>query len=80
MPSSPTEVMQMMSKFSDADSLIDTIITIKSSKAREYLLLSCYDMIKTTHNSEAYELFFNIAKDLGYDKMNIEDLIKQYRS
>lgn len=62
-------------KYQDADKLIDTIITIKDRKAKEFLLLTCYDLTKMSKNPEAYDLLANIAIDMGYDGVAFRELI-----
>lgn len=78
MSDSAVDVAKIMAKYSDADVLIDTVLTIKNTKAKEFLLLSCYDLIKNTGNNEAYELLSNIANDMGYDKPKLHSLIAVY--
>lgn len=77
-PDSPIEVSQIMAKYSDADTLVDTVLTFKDVKAKEFLLLSCYDLIKSAGNQEADELLFNIANDMGYNKDKFQNLISVY--
>lgn len=77
-PDSPIEVSQIMAKYSDADTLVDTVLTIKDIKAKEFLLLSCYDLIQSAGNSEDDELLFNIARDMGYNKDKFQKLISAY--
>jgi hypothetical protein len=67
-------------KYQDADKLIDTIITIKDRKAKEFLLLTCYDLTKMSKNPEAYDLLVNIANDIGYNREKFIQLINQYSS
>lgn len=67
-----------MLKFHDPDKLIDTVVTIKDKKSIEFVLLSCYDLTKMSANNEAYELLYNIANDMGYNRTNLDLLIKQY--
>lgn len=76
---SPSELAKIMAKYTDADSLIDIIISIKPTKAKEFLILTCYDIVKNAKNSEAYDLLLNIANDMGYDRVKIERLIKLYQ-
>ena len=47
-------------KYQDADKLIDTVLTIKDRKSREFILLTCYDLTKMSGKSEAYEFLYNI--------------------
>lgn len=79
LPDSPAVVSKIMSKYTDADSLVDIVLTIKSVKAKEFLLLTCYDLIKSSGKSEAHDLLFNIANDMGYNKMKFEQLISLYQ-
>ena len=54
-------------KYQDADKLIDTVLTIKDRKSREFILLTCYDLTKMSGKSEAYEFLYNIAYEMGYN-------------
>ena len=65
-------------KYQDADKLIDTVLTIKDKKSREFILLSCYDLTKMSGKAEAYEFLYNIASEMGYDKEELHKLIDQY--
>lgn len=67
-----------MAKFQDADKLMDTVITIKDRKSKEFLLLTCYDLTKMSNNAEAYELLSNIANEMGYNKTALKQLVNQY--
>lgn len=67
-----------MPKYYDPDKLIDTVITIKDKSSIEFILLSCYDLTKMSGNNEAYELLYNIANDMGYNRTRLNLLIKQY--
>lgn len=78
-PDSPVALSKIMSKYMDADTLADIVLTIKPVKAKEFLLLTCYDLIKTSGNQEAYDLLSNIANDLGYARPRFEQLIRLYK-
>ena len=65
-------------KYQDADKLIDTVLTIKDRKSREFILLTCYDLTKMSGKSEAYEFLYNIANEMGYNKEKLHKLIDQY--
>ena len=65
-------------KYQDADKLIDTILTIRDTKSREFILLTCYDLTKMSDKAEAYEFLYNIANDMGYNKERFHNLISQY--
>ena len=75
---SPDAMSRIMSKYTDADMLVDIVLTIKPVKAKEFLLLTCHDLIKTSKKSEAYDLLYNIASDMGYDKPKLNHLISLY--
>lgn len=68
----------MMSKFSDSDTLINTVITIRPAKAKEFLLLTCYDLVKSSRKPEASDALFGIANDMGYDRAKMQRLITLY--
>ena len=65
-------------KYQDADKLIDTVLTIKDRKSREFILLTCYDLTKMSEKSEAYEFLYNIANEMGYNREKLHKLIDQY--
>lgn len=65
-------------KYQDADKLIDTVLTIKDRKSREFILLTCYDLTKMSDKSEAYEFLYNIANEMGYNREKLHKLIDQY--
>lgn len=75
---SPIVLSQMMSKFSDSDTLINTVITIRPAKAKEFLLLTCYDLVKSSRKPEASDALFGIANDMGYDRAKMQRLITLY--
>ena len=82
LPDSPVVLSKIMSKYTDADTLVDIVLTIKPIKAKEFLLLTCYDLINSSGKPEAYDLLFilfNIANDMGYDKTRFEQLIRLYQ-
>lgn len=65
-------------KYQDADKLIDTVLTIKDRKSREFILLTCYDLAMMSGKAEAYGFLYNIANEMGYDKERLHMLIDQY--
>ena len=65
-------------KYQDADKLIDTVLTIKDRRSREFILLTCYDLTKMSGKAEAYEFLYNIANEMGYNKEKFHRLIDQY--
>ena len=79
LPDTPQALSKIMSKYIDADALVDIVLTIKHVKAKEFLLLTCCDLTKLSDKSEAFDLLFNIANDMGYEKAKFITLIKQYQ-
>lgn len=77
-PDTPLALSKILKKYPDADALIDIVITIKPVKAKEYLLLTCYDLIKSSKNSEALHILTCIAQDMGYEKTKFLNLINLY--
>lgn len=67
-----------MNRNSDPYKMINTVMTIKNKQYREFLLLTCFDLAKMSAKSEAYELIFNIANEMGYNKESFKALINQY--
>jgi hypothetical protein len=65
-------------KYQDADKLIDTVLTIKDRKSKEFILLTCYDLAKMSGKAEAYDFLYNIANEMGYNKERFHQLIDQY--
>lgn len=65
-------------KYQDADKLIDTVLTIKDRKSREFILLTCYDLTKMSGKAEAFEFLYNIANEMGFNKECLHELIGQY--
>ena len=64
--------------YQNADKLIDTVLTIKDRRSREFILLTCYDLTKMSGKAEAYEFLYNIANEMGYDKEGLHKLIDLY--
>ena len=58
--------------------MIDTVMTIVDRQYKEFLLLSCYDLTKMSGKAEAYDLLYNIANEMGYNRDRFNSLIKQY--
>lgn len=79
LPDSPAFLSKIMSKYTDADALVDIVLSIQTIKAKEFLLLTCYDLIKSTNKQEAYDLLYNIANDMGYDREKMTELIVAYK-
>lgn len=75
----PESMIKIMSKFPNSDSLVNAVLTIKNRNAKEFLLLTCYDLTKLSHKLDAYEILFNIAADMGYDSNEFNSLIKKYK-
>lgn len=69
---------QTLSKYSDAESLISTIVSIKHEKSKEFLLLTCYDLAKLSEKQEPLDILYNIAYEMGYDREQFQHLVNQY--
>ena len=65
-------------KYQDADKLIDTVLSIRNRKSREFILLTCYDLTKMSGKAEAFEFLYNIANEMGFNKEKLNKLIDQY--
>jgi hypothetical protein len=65
-------------KYQDADKLIDTVLTIKDKKTKEFILLTCYDLSNMSRKSEANEFLNNIAEEMGYNRAVFHNLTEQY--
>ena len=76
----PISISHIMGKYSNSDVLIDTVIAIKPQKAKEFLLLTCYDIVKTSGKDEPMFILRNIASDMGYDSMKFALLINKYKA
>lgn len=76
---SPMEISKIMAKHSNADELIDTVITIPSKVAKDFLILSCYDIITTSGYIESFEILTNIVKEMGYSSEELTKLLDQYQ-
>lgn len=76
---SSMEISQIMAKHSNADELIDTVITIPSRAAKDFLILSCYDIITTSGQVESFEILTNIVKEIGYSSEELKKLLDQYK-
>ena len=75
---SQTSIQNVTNRHKDADKIIDTVISIKDIKTKEYTLLSCYDLAKTSGRADAVELLVRIAKDWGYSREQLHRLIEEY--
>ena len=76
---SQQSITRIMRNFTNSDILIDTVLSIKSTKAKEFLLLTCYDIVKSSGKDEPMFILMNIASDMGYDKIKLMQLINQYK-
>lgn len=78
-PFNETTISDMLARHADSDKLIDTVLTIKTRKAKEFLLLTCHDFVNNSSSSEAGFLLDNIAADMGYDKLQFRQLVNTYK-
>ncbi len=74
-PFNEATISSMLARHSDADKMINTVITIKSLKTKEFLLLTCHDFVNHSSNGKAQFLLENIAADMGYDNLQFRQLV-----
>lgn len=67
-----------MIRNSDPEKMLDIVMTIKNRQYKEFILLTCHDLAKISGNAEAYDLLYNIANEMGYNRDHFNSLIKQY--
>ena len=77
-PFNEAYISNMLARNSDSDVMIDTVVSIKSRKAKEFLLLTCHDFVANSSSDEATFLLENIAADMGYDKLKLRHLVSAY--
>jgi|GEM_PF-592808 hypothetical protein bacD2_24371 len=73
---SPEILSQIMSKYDDTDTLVDIVLTINHTKSKDFILLTCYELTKFSKQREPLEILINIANDMGYDRHQFYNLIK----
>lgn len=78
-PFEEASISRILAKHSDADKMIDTVLTIKPRKAKEFLLLTCHDFVNNSSSNEAEFLLENIAADMGYEKVRFMNLVNTYK-
>ena len=78
-PFNEAAISDMLARYSDADKMIDMVLTIKPRKAKEFLLLTCHDFVVNSSSNEASFLLENIATDMGYDKLQFYQLVNTYK-
>lgn len=78
-PFNESYISSMLARNSDSDMMIETVVSIKSRKAKEFLLLTCHDFAANSSSDEASFLLGNIAADMGYDKFQFHQLVKTYK-
>ena len=66
-----------MSRNSDPDKMLDTVMTIQDRQFKEFLLLTCHNLTKMSGKAEAYELLYNIANEMGYNTDRFNALIER---
>lgn len=78
-PFNEAYISNMLARNSNSDMMIDTVVSIKSRKAKEFLLLTCHDFAANSSSDEASFLLENIAADMGYDKFQFRQLVSTYK-
>ena len=74
----PENLARILMKYNNVDSIFEIISSIRDKKAKEFLLLSCYDLAKSTKLNAPMEMVYSVANDLGYDREKFTSLISQY--
>lgn len=69
---------RVLQKHQDPDELIDTILTIQHVKTKEFLILTCHDIVKQSGSYQAKDLLYKIAQDMDYNSSRVNTLIWQY--
>lgn len=69
---------RVLERHQDSDELIDTILTIQHVKTKEFLILTCHDIVKASGSYQAKDLLYKIAQDMGYSASRVNALIQQY--
>lgn len=77
-PNYPEMLPDAMKKNQEPNKMMDRVMNIKDRKSKECTLLVCYDLTKMSGNDEAYEILFNIANEMGYNRERFQSLIRQY--
>ncbi len=78
-PYTLSSFMFLVMRYGDADKLIDNVVSIKPRLAKEFVLLSCYDLTKFSQNENLYYFLQKIAEEMGYDHSKFTELISQYK-
>lgn len=68
-------IEKILAKYKDADKMLDTVVSIKDVKAKEFLISTCYELAKYADTEEAYFDFYNIAEDMGYSKQDVKSIL-----
>lgn len=75
-----SEMSSILSKYTSIDKVIEILSTIKSRKAKEFLLLTCSDIANLSNKHEPHVILSGIAKDLGYNEPEFSLMIRKYQS
>lgn len=69
------EIYRLKHKYDVDITLIDIINSIKSRKAKDFLLQTCYNLIKPTGDFELLGSLYEISKEIGYQKSEVTRLL-----
>lgn len=69
----------IMLKFPNLRAVIDALRSIQPVKAKEFLILTCYDLANISGNSSLRSNLEKIAAEMGYDSVNFNKLVGQYK-
>lgn len=79
MSRSMVSLIQMMCLITDFKEFVNIARTITSLKAKEFLLLTCYDLANISGNPSKMRIFTQTAADMGYDSEKLRKLVSQYK-
>lgn len=72
------EMAFILSHNTDITSIIDSIKTIRQKNVIEFLLLSCHDLVKISHSTEAEQVLKFMISEIGYDYVSFKNLVNTY--
>lgn len=77
-PNYPEMLPDAMRKNQEPNKMMNRVMTIMDRKSKECTLLVCYDLTKMSGKEEAYEILFNLAREMGYNRERFLSLVRQY--
>lgn len=78
LPFTKQNMERILSQNDNGEKIVDTVRSIQNTKAKEFLVLSCYDLSKQAYNSEVINFVYKLGTDIGFNKPYIDRLIQLY--